>query len=119
MSKLNFLMKQGLKRVPFMPALGPIDRAKALVRAPSVARLVWELFQDPRVPMWQKGGVLGALAVVVSPLDLIQAIPVVGEVSDLFLALLILDTFIRLAPAEVVNEHIIRLNLQGRLPLRD
>lgn len=119
MSKLNFVVKQGLKRVPFMPALGPIDRAKALVRAPSVARLVWALFQDPRVPLWQKGGVLSALAIVISPLDLVQAIPVVGEVSDLFLALLILDAFIKLAPADVVNDHLIRLNLQGRIPLRD
>lgn len=118
MSKLNFL-KHGLRQIPFMPAMGPIDRVKALVRAPSVARLVWALFQDPRVPVWQKGAALSALAVVVSPLDLIQAIPVVGEVSDVILALFILDSFIKLAPAAVVNEHITRLNLQGRIPLRD
>jgi uncharacterized membrane protein YkvA (DUF1232 family) len=112
-------VKQGLGRLPFVPALGPIDRAKALIRAPSVARLVWALFQDPRVPMWQKGAALSALAVVVSPLDIIQAIPVVGEISDLVLALFILDTFIKVAPAATVNEHIARLNLQGRIPLRD
>lgn len=112
-------VKQGLGKLPFVPALGPIDRAKALLRAPSVGRLVWALFQDPRVPMWQKGAALSALAVVVSPLDLIQVIPVVGEMSDVILALFILDTFVKLAPASVVNEHIVRLNLQGRIPLRD
>lgn len=111
-------VKQGLGKLPFMPALGPIDRAKAFIRAPSVGRLVWALFQDPRVPMWQKGAALSALAVVVSPLDLIQAIPVVGEISDVALALFILDSFIKLAPAAVVNEHIVRMNLQGKIPLR-
>jgi len=111
-------VKQGLNQLPFMPAIGPIGRAKALIRAPSVGRLVWALFQDPRVPMWQKGAALSALAVVVSPLDVIQAIPVVGEVSDVVLALFVLDMFIKVAPAAVVNEHITRMNLAGRIPLR-
>ena len=119
MGVFNFLMKNGAKRLPFMPAMGPIDRTKALMRAPSVARLVWALYQDPRVPLWQKGGVLAALGLIVSPLDLVQAIPVVGEISDLFLGLLVLDTFIKMAPADVVNEHITRMNLQGKIPLRD
>ena len=111
-------LKQGMRRLPFAPALGPIDRAKAFMRAPSVARLVWALFQDPRVPMWQKAAVLSALGIVVSPLDLIQAIPVVGEISDVMLAMFILDAFVKLAPAEAVNEHITRLGLEGRIPLR-
>ena len=42
----------------------------------------------------------------------------IGEASDLLLALFILDMFIRLAPAKVVNEHIERLNLKARFPLR-
>ena len=106
-------VKQGMRKLPFAPALGPIDKAKALIRAPSVARLVWALFQDPRVPIWQKGAALSALGLVVSPIDLIQAIPVVGEISDLVLVLFILDTFVKLAPADVVNEHISRLGLEG------
>src|SRR5579884_1256748 len=111
-------MKHGLKRVPLVPDLGPIGRFKALMRAPSVAKLVWALFQDPRVPVWQKAGVLTALVVVVSPIDVLQAIPIVGEISDIVMALFILDTFIKVAPGEVVNEHIVRLNLQSRIPLR-
>lgn len=111
-------VKQGVKRLPFVSVLGPVGRAKAMMRAPSVARLVWALFQDPRVPVWQKGAVLSGLAIVVSPLDVIQAIPVVGEASDIMLALFILDGFIKLAPAAVVNEHIARLRLEGRIPLR-
>ena|SRR5581483_8877028 len=111
-------LKQGMRKLPFAPALGPIDRVKAFMRAPSVARLVWSLFQDTRVPMWQKAAALSALGLVVSPLDLIQAIPVIGEVSDLMLAMFILDGFIRMAPSEVVNDHIKRLNLEGRIPLR-
>lgn len=119
MGVFNFLLKSGVKRIPFMPALGPVDRAKALIRAPSVARLVWSLYQDPRVPLWQKGGVLAALGLIVSPLDVVQVIPVVGEISDIFLGLLVLDTFIKMAPGDVVNEHIVRMNLQNKIPLRD
>lgn len=119
MGMLNFFMRRGLKRVPFVPQMGPMGRVKALMRAPSVARLVWALYQDRRVPMWQKGGVLAALALVVSPLDVIQAIPVVGEASDIVLAMFILDTFIKFAPTNVVNEHIVRLHLQDKIPLRD
>jgi uncharacterized membrane protein YkvA (DUF1232 family) len=119
MGMFRFFMKQGLKRTPFIPQMGPMDRIRALMRAPSVAKLVWALYQDPRVPLWQKGGVLAALGLVISPLDVVQAIPVVGEISDVVLAMFILDTFIKIAPAHVVNEHIVRLNLQGKIPLRD
>gem|GEM_PF-3036817 len=119
MSAFQFLLKHGVKRMPFMPGMGPVARIKALLRAPSVARLVWALYQDPRVPVANKAAALAALAVVVSPFDLIQAIPVVGEVSDIVMALFILDTFIKTAPAAVVNEHIVRLNLQEKIPLRD
>jgi uncharacterized membrane protein YkvA (DUF1232 family) len=111
-------LRQGISRLPFAPALGPIERVKAFMRAPSIARLVWALFQDPRIPIWQKGAVLTSLGLVVSPLDLIQLIPVVGEISDVVLALFILDAFVKLAPADVVNEHITRLGLERRIPLR-
>jgi uncharacterized membrane protein YkvA (DUF1232 family) len=126
MSRAKSLIRQGAKigvargmrKLPLAPALGPIDRFKALLRAPSVARLVWSLFQDSRVPIWQKVAALSALGVVISPLDIMQAIPVIGEISDIALAMFILDSFIRLGPAEVVNEHISHLRLEGRIPLR-
>jgi uncharacterized membrane protein YkvA (DUF1232 family) len=100
------------------PKMGPVERIKALMRAPSVGRLVWVLYQDPRVPIKLKGGALTALAVVVSPVDFMRRVPLVGELSDIVLAMFVLDTFIRLAPAEVVNEHIRRLNLQDKIPIR-
>jgi uncharacterized membrane protein YkvA (DUF1232 family) len=118
MSILQTAMKHGARSLPFVPKAGPVDRVKALLRAPSLLKLVWYLFQDNRVPVWQKGAALSAFLLVVSPLDVIQAIPVIGEASDVMMAMLILDTFVKVAPAEVVNEHITRLNLQGKIPLR-
>ena len=64
---LSTLMKQGLRRTPLAPVTGPADTVKTLIGTPSVARLVWALFQDPRVPVWNKAGALACLAVVVSP----------------------------------------------------
>ena len=119
MSAVNQLLKEGMKQASFVPKMGPMERIKALMRAPSVARLVWVLYQDPRVPVALKGGALTALAVVVSPVDIIRRVPLVGELSDVVLAMFILDTFIRLAPGDIVNEHIVRLNLQNKIPLRD
>jgi uncharacterized membrane protein YkvA (DUF1232 family) len=117
-SAVNQLLKEGMKHASMAPKMGPVERIKALMRAPSVGRLVWVLYQDPRVPIKLKGGALTALAVVVSPVDFMRRVPLVGELSDIVLAMFVLDTFIRLAPAEVVNEHIRRLNLQDKIPIR-
>jgi uncharacterized membrane protein YkvA (DUF1232 family) len=119
MSGVKSVLKQGASiGIKTAPGMGTIERLKALIRAPSVARLVWTLFQDPRVPAWQKGTVLSALAIVVSPLDVVELVPVLGELGDIVFALFILDAFIKFAPAAVVNEHIMRLRLQKRIPLR-
>jgi uncharacterized membrane protein YkvA (DUF1232 family) len=118
MSVINTLVKQGLKQTPLRTAMSPAETVVALFRVPSIARLVFALFQDTRVPLWNKGGALLALAAVISPFDLLEWIPVLGEVSDFLLALFILDMFIKLSPAAVVNEHIQRLNLAGKIQIR-
>ena len=41
MSAVNQGCKEGMKQARFVPKMGPMERIKALMRAPSVARLVW------------------------------------------------------------------------------
>jgi hypothetical protein len=59
------------------------------------------------------------VGLIISPLDLPGDIPIVGQVWDFTLAVVVLDAFIQLAPASVVNEHITRLGLANKVPLRD
>ena len=54
-----------------------------LFHLPNLIRLYWRLFRDPRVSLWPKALLVGALAYVVLPFDLIpDFIPFVGEIDD-------------------------------------
>lgn len=100
---------------------GRIDkpgRVQALIRLPILLRLGYALFRDSRVPLWLRLSVLGTLAFLFSPLDIVGDIPVIGKYWDFTLAVVILDAFILFAPAYVVNEHILKLHLEKRIPLR-
>ncbi|GAC1442982.1 MAG: hypothetical protein NVSMB52_00790 [Chloroflexota bacterium] len=114
----RFLGKQVLKRVSGGKIQRP-NKIQALMRLPTVLRLGYALMRDSRVPMWQRAGVLGLIGLILSPIDLPGNVPVIGQAWDLSLAVAVLDTFIQWAPAPVVNEHIARLNLQGKIPLRE
>jgi len=77
------------------------------------------LLRDNRIPAWQRATVVALLALVFTPIDVVNAIPVVGQFWDFTLAVVILDGFIQFAPAHVVNEHIVALGLQKKIPLRE
>ncbi len=68
-------------------------------------RVVWRLGWDPRVPIYLKAIPLLVVAYLLSPLDLIPVIPVIGQLDDLAVLMLGLKAFTRLAPNEVVQEH--------------
>lgn len=96
-------MRLGLGRWRYLRLAGLV------LKLPTYARVVWGLMRDPRVPLPLKGLLVGALAYLVSPLDLIpDAIPVIGQADDLTVLLLVLDLFIRNAPPEVRAEHMRR-----------
>ncbi len=69
-------------------------------------RVAWALLRDPRVPLWTKALIPGFwLAYFLFPLDLLpDVIPVLGEVDDLMLFLLMVRLFIAMSPADVVRE---------------
>ena len=86
-----------------------VRMARMVVRLPTYARLVWGLMRDPRVPIPLKALLVAAMAYLVSPLDMIpDAIPILGQADDLTVLLLVLDLFIRNAPADVREEHMRR-----------
>jgi len=72
---------------------------------------VWALLRDPRVPSTRKGLLVLLAAYLVNPFDLIpDFIPVLGQLDDIAVTLLVLDVFIRSAPKEVVDEHLARIS---------
>jgi uncharacterized membrane protein YkvA (DUF1232 family) len=91
---------------------------KNLPRVPLLVNIAWGLFRDHRVPLSLKAGILGVLAYVASPIDIIpDFIPGIGMVDDLVLLLAALEMFVRWAPADVVEEIESRYR-EGHGPLR-
>ncbi len=81
-------------------------------------RLAWALFNDPRVPTWSKVLIPALWGIYfLFPLDILpDVIPVLGEVDDLMLLLLMVRLFINLSPPEVVRDVEARLSGKKRTP---
>ena len=91
-------------------ARNPKEMFDLVRRLPTYARLVWALLRDPRVPATRKGLLVLLAGYLVNPIDIIpDFIPVIGQLDDIAVTLLVLDMFIRSAPPEVVNEHLARI----------
>jgi uncharacterized membrane protein YkvA (DUF1232 family) len=76
-------------------------------------QLAWRLMTDPRVSLITKALVpaLG-LAYVIVPIDLLpDVIPVLGQLDEVAVMLLLVRLFISLAPPAVVAEH--RTTMRG------
>jgi uncharacterized membrane protein YkvA (DUF1232 family) len=73
---------------------------------PTFVRLLPRLLSDPQVTASTKALFLGALLFIVSPLDVPNFVPVLGEVSDLVLLLLACRWFLNLCPADRVAGHL-------------
>jgi uncharacterized membrane protein YkvA (DUF1232 family) len=75
-------------------------------KLPTYARLVWGIARDRRTPVHLKALLVGALAYLILPIDLIpDALPIVGQADDLTVLLLVLDLVIANAPPEVRLEQ--------------
>ena len=85
------------------------DRTRVLnvlFHLPNFIRLYWRLLHDRRVSLWPKALLVGALAYVVLPFDLIpDVIPFVGEVDDIVILLAAARWFLAWCPPAVVREH--------------
>ncbi len=92
-----------------------IDRLKTLAALPSQLELVWRLFLDPRVSIASKAVAVGAILLILSPLDVLDWIPFVGGPGSLALFALVLRSFIDAAPEDVREEHEQALSAQRQL----
>ncbi len=88
-------------------------RFRSFARLPGLLRLALRLLPDPRVPTYAKALALGTVALVLSPLDLPNWIPLVGQALDVVFIVAILDRFIRSAPQAVLREHEAALGRRG------
>ena len=77
---------------------------------PMHAKLAYCLVRDERVPMAPKAAVLGALGLIVSPIDFPAWIPVIGELDMLALGILAVKTFVDACPDEVVADNRAAIN---------
>lgn len=90
---------------------GPRRGAKRTVthyigQLPRYVRLLGGLLVDRRVSIWDKLLVAGAVAYIVSPIDLIpDFIPFLGEVDDVYLLILALQRLMANAGRRVLLEH--------------
>ena len=90
---------------------------------PHFLRLLFGLITDPRVAMVDKLLVFGAIAYIVTPIDLIpDFIPFIGEVDDVYLLVIALQRLISNAGRFVLLDHwggdaadLADLNLRGAL----
>lgn len=113
----RFVSNSALKRVSG-GKLSRAGRIQALMRLPVLLRLGYALLRDSRVPRWQRATLLGLLGLIFSPIDVVGNVPIVGQFWDFTLAVVVLERFLQVAPANVVNEHIRRLGLEKKVPLR-
>lgn len=85
---------------------GILSRAKELlIDVPRHGKLAYCLLRDGRIPRAPKAALLGALGLIVSPVDFPAWIPVVGELDMVALGVLAVETFIESCPADIRREH--------------
>jgi len=76
-----------------------------LLDLPGRGKLAYCLLRDPRVPAAPKAALLGALGVIISPIDFPAWVPVLGELDMLALGVLAIESFIEACPGEIRREH--------------
>lgn len=88
---------------------------RLLPKAMKFTRLVWRLTFDKRVSIFLRALVPLALLYVISPYDILRdRIPILGRFDDLIILGLALLFLTKLAPANVVDEHMDRVPESNR-----
>lgn len=88
---------------------------------PDVARLVWGVARDDRVPRWIRYGLLGVAGYLVLPFDVVPDwIPLAGQLDDVLVLTLGVRQLLRQVPDAVLLEHWPgRVDTLGRILGRD
>jgi uncharacterized membrane protein YkvA (DUF1232 family) len=69
-------------------------------------KLILKLLGDRRVSPWVKLVPIGALAYLISPIDLIMGIPGIDALDDAAVLWIGSNLFVELCPPDVVQEHL-------------
>ena len=89
---------------PSRPA--PTSLKEYALLVPRLARLVWRLSRDPRVPARTKATTFLLAGYLLSPIDLIpDFIAGLGQLDDLLILAFALDQILNRVPDEVVLDH--------------
>lgn len=89
-------------RTALYPLLSPIVR-----RLPAYSKLAWRLVRDRRLSRGQRALVLGGVAYLMSPIDLIPGfIPLIGQMDDIAVTLWALRAALRRLPSDIASEHL-------------
>lgn len=89
-------------RTALYPLLSPVAR-----RLPAYSKLAWRLVRDRRLSRGQRALVLGGVAYLISPIDLIPGfIPLIGQMDDIAVALWALRAALRRLKPEIAAEHL-------------
>ena len=100
------LFKQLWRFAQMTRRVGGWKAATTLARSlPQQFQLFRRLLADPRVPVIAKVALVGAIIFAVSPLNVPQYIPIIGQLDDIGIALLAGNFFLKQVPASVLAEH--------------
>ena len=69
-------------------------------------KLIFRLMGDSRVSPWVKLIPIGAVAYLISPIDIIMGIPGVSALDDAAILWIGSNLFVELCPPDVVQEHV-------------
>lgn len=73
---------------------------------PDVAKLVWRVARDDRVPMWVRGGLVGVAAYIVLPIDVVpDRLPLVGQLDDIVVLTVGGRMLLRQVSEPILREH--------------
>ena len=90
-----------------------MDRKEALARLrvllndfPALVRLLYRLLKDSRVSAWDKTILAGIVIYILNPVDILpDAIPVIGQIDDIYLLALGLVRLPHRTDQDVLREH--------------
>jgi uncharacterized membrane protein YkvA (DUF1232 family) len=97
----------GLSPITFLRRFGLRSVIQLVAHLPSFLKLFSRLAKDPRVSLGPKFVLVGVLAYLIIPTDLLPDILLgLGQVDDLLVIYLGLKLFLRLCPKAVVQDHV-------------
>jgi uncharacterized membrane protein YkvA (DUF1232 family) len=89
-----------------------LEMIPVVQRLPAYSRLAYGLLREPELRARHKALLVGGIAYLVSPVDIIPGfIPVLGQIDDLAVALWALRRTLRAMPPEVAGRHLDRQSL--------